>query len=99
MYLSTSHSGKVDLTRNFFRLGLYEKYVLIALWEEEGTISDGSPLLSKIANALLQHSSDTLKKERPVMYLRKLAREAKVADVERQLEEFDWLAKLEDFPQ
>jgi len=93
-YIRVNTSGKQELTRAFYRLGLIEKYEVIAELESQGLMTYS--MCVKMANAILQHSSDDLKNNAPVLYIRKIAREAVIADVEASLKEFDFLKEVDE---
>lgn len=85
-------TGEPELDKSFYRLGLHDKYTIIEELQTLGLITDA--LLISLANAVLQHSTDKAKRDWPCRSIRRLPKEAKLADIRYKLQQHSDLAGL-----
>lgn len=78
IYIINSERG-LSLSQDFYNLGLRKKYEVVDEFISMGLLEDYK-FYDKIVKALLQHSSNELKKNYPVRGVRKIRKEAKLAD-------------------
>ena len=77
-YIDYNDKG-ATLTTEFYDLSLYRKYMVIEVLEASGQLEDAK-LYDRLVLAVLQHSSNEMKRERPVKRERKQRPRSKVAD-------------------
>lgn len=91
-YQTNPLTGLPELLKSFYRLGLHEKYIVIEEMEIQGLLTPD--LQISIANALLQHSPDEVKRDVPCRGIRRLPPEAKLADIRYKLSHHHDLGSL-----
>ena len=94
-YTTNPRTHETVLEKPFYRLGLLEKYTVISELQDAELLTDA--LLISLANAILQHSSDQMKKDCPCRSIRRLPPEAKLADLRHKLKDYPDLAGLSLF--
>lgn len=83
IYIISTDRG-LSLTKEFYDLGLKQKYEVISVFIEMGLLTD-SKFYDKVIKSVLQHSSKELKKEYPIRGDRKIRKAAQEADLMEQL--------------
>jgi hypothetical protein len=84
------------LTKEFYNLSLEQKYVIIKVLEDNGTLLKDRIRYDRLVAAVLQHSPEKLKNEYPIQWERSTRPEARKAD-KRDLEKWSLQAILMNF--